>query len=612
MKQPYDAVVKGNYTKPGVTRTCDGVNFTLSVKGSESTALILYKKGTEEIVEEIPLKEKAMGDVYSIRLKGFRPERYEYNYRIGENIVTDPWARKIVGKDQFGQWIHKDENPHKVRGGFAFDDYDWEGDSPLKIPYEDGIMYQLHVRGFTKSPGSRVKKKGTFLGVTEKIDYLKELGVNQILFMPVYDFDERIEREGEENSYREPQREPKINYWGYGPGHYFAPKPTFACHDAVREMKDMIKALHKAGIEVLMEVFFSEDMDPSMMLGCLEYWIYYYHVDGFSIVGNQEITQLAAKEPLFSTVKLLAPYFATDSIYGQKETPAFKNLAEFNGGFMVDARRFLKGDEDQAQKFSGRIRKNSGKCGVVNYITNHDGFTLVDLVSYEERHNEANGEGNHDGPAYNFSWNCGIEGPSRKKKIADLRFRQMKNAMLLLLLSQGTPMILAGDEFGNTQRGNNNPYCQDNEITWLDWSGQKKNGEWFRFVKEAIALRKKYGLLHQKAELSGADTRCFGYPDISFHGRQAWYGGFENTSRNFGVMYCGGEKSAEEYLYVAYNLHWNAQEFAIPKLPEGIRWIKVMDTDQEVCGSEEDIELKDQKTFTAKGRSILVLVGRKQ
>ncbi len=608
MRKTYEILEKGDYTKNGVTRTRTGVNFTLSVSGEKEAVLLLYKKGSKEVLEEIPLGEKRRGDLYSIHLKGFRPESYEYNYRVGGDVIQDPYARQVVGRKRFGEWPLEQ---HQLRSGFAFTSYDWEEDKMPRIPYEDAVMYHIHVRGFTKSPTSKVRKKGTFAGIIEKIPYLKELGVNQLLLMPVYDFEERIREESEEKNYQKSEREPKINYWGYGKACYFAPKGTFAAGNPVQEMKDLVKTLHKEGIEVLMELFFSEKETPKQMTECMVHWIREYHVDGFYLIGNQEAAEFVAKDPLFADTKLLSPYFHADHIYPGKELPAFKNLAESNDGFLVDARRFLKGDEDMAEVFAKRARKNPKKCGVINYITHHDGFTLCDLVSYEERHNEENGENNQDGPSYNFSWNCGTEGPSKKKKIQELRLCQMKNAILLMMLSQGTPMLMAGDEFGNSQKGNNNPYCQDNEISWLDWRGLEKNKELFTFVKEAIAFRKSERLLHQNRELMGTDHQSLGYPDISYHGKQAWYGSFTNISRHYGVLYAGGTKEKGNYLYVAYNLHWNEQEFAVPKLPDGMTFKKVFDSRKGLIEPEETIEFQDQKFFVAEPRTILVLAGRK-
>lgn len=601
----------GDWTKAGVTKNGQGVNFTLELPEGETAELLLFRKGAPEPEAVIPMGEKVMGDLCSVFLKGFHPERYEYAYRVKEEVFVDPRAERVLGRKHFGEWDPETGSP-VLRGGFSFDRYDWGNDRNPGLPYEEGILYHLHVRGFTKNPDSKVRHKGTFMGVVEKIPYLKELGVNQLLLMPIYDFDERILPEKEKNlPYQKNGQEAKRNYWGYGKSRYFAPKSTYAVKDPVKECKDLVKALHAEGIEMLMEVYFPEGTQERLIFDCLKHWVREYHVDGFYLMGDASMNRFLARDPMFAGTKLLSSWFDTENIYGRKKTPAFRNLAEHNDGFLVNARRFLKGDEDQLPSFIRRVRKNSDRCAVINYITHHDGFTLMDLVSYEERHNEANGEGGQDGPAYNFSWNCGVEGPSRKKKVQELRLQQMKNAFLLLLFSQGTPMILAGDEFGNSQRGNNNPYCQDNEISWLEWNGLKKQAELFAFVKTAIAFRKSHPLLHQARELQGTSGSSLGYPDVSCHGRQAWYENFEAASRHFGMMYCGQEAKEGKYLYVAYNLHWNEQDFALPRLPDSLSWQLVFDTEDGIPSPEKEIRWIDQKSFEVPPRSILVLEGRK-
>ena len=342
--------------------------------------------------------------------------------------------------------------------------------------------------------------------------------------------------------YRKEEELPKrLNYWGYTKAFHFAPKRAYAAtKDPVREFKDMVKTMHRLGIEVLMEFYFPEGCSPRYITECLQYWVQEYHVDGFHVRGVQGICNLMATDPLFADTKLLNIYFPVEEIYGKKNLPKKRMVAECNDGFMIDVRRFLKGDEESLKAFAERMRRNPKGSGLINYIASHDGFTLCDLVSYEERHNEDNGEQNRDGRVQNYSWNCGEEGKSRKKKILELRNRQMKNAWCMLLLSAGTPMILAGDEFCNSQLGNNNPYCLDNEISWLDWKGYKSgNSEMFRFVKNLIAFRKKHKILHMGQELSMTDSLSCGFPGISYHSSSAWYGELDGQNRKIGVMYCG-------------------------------------------------------------------------
>lgn len=599
----------------GAVKKPDGVVFQTVLEEPEKTSLLLYKKGTDEIVREIPMADKqVMGNVYAVKVPGVDARKHEYNYRIGTKVLQDPCAAVIRGREKFGEPVQNGDG-HQIRCGFAFDAYDWQDDAPLRIPYEDAVMYCLHVRGFTMQANSRVRHKGTFRGVAEKAEYLKELGINQVKLMPAYEFDEIMKLHvGMGLNYRETveNRTGKLNFWGYEKGWYYAPKESYAAgNDPVREMKDMVFELHRHGIEVLLEFYFTEDVSFRAAADCLTYWVREYHVDGFHIIGNDELAKLLAKDALFTEVKLLSTYFPAGEIYRGQKAPRYRNLAEYNAGFMEDVRGLLKGDEKQLNAFTYRIRKNPLYHGVINYMAGHDGFTLLDMVTYSDRHNEENGEQNHDGPEKNVSWNCGIEGPTRKKKIVELRNRQIRNAFLMLLLANGTPMIQAGDEFGNSQGGNNNPYCLDNETSWTDWKAARRNEELTAFVRQVLAFRKRHRILHMPQELKIMDTLSCGYPDLSYHGNRAWYGEFENGNREIGVMYCGQYAGEENFIYVAYNLHWEEHEFALPNLPEHMGWYEAIDSAWGVYSEGEEPAYIGQRSFTVPGRTIKVLVGRR-
>lgn len=617
-KLEIDLVVKkGNYQRLGVTKEEDGINFAVAVAGSHEVKLVLYKKGSPHIAQEIPFpKEHLIGDILAIKVCGLRWSEYEYNYWSDGQIFQDPYARLIVGREHFGEAVSL-EDGDTIRCGFAFETYDWMEDTNPQIPYQEIISYQLHVRGFTRHNGSKVRHKGTFMGLQEKIPYLRELGINQVKLMPAYEFDEIKKLHAQMSmSYEMRQEEmPRVNYWGYEAGNYFAPKKSYgASKDVIREFKDLVRTMHANGMEVIMEFYFPNQINPRLIMDCLTFWVTNYHIDGFHILADQVLCNMLAKDPLLSRTKIMAVYFPTEEFYSEPPFPEYENLAECNDGFLIDIRRFLKGDEDQLNQFTYRIRRNPAGRGIINYITNHDGFTLMDLVSYDEKHNEANGEQNRDGSSYNYSWNCGVEGKSRKKKILDLRMKQIKNAFLLLLLSQGTPMLLAGDEIGNSQEGNNNPYCQDNEISWVDWNLNKKNQEILQFVKDVIAFRKRHKILHMPYELRVMDTVSCGYPDVSYHGSRAWYGAFEHTNRQVGVMYCGFYAGEDIFLYTAYNMHWVEHEFALPHLPENLDWYTAIDTGKSDgnCVYEEGSEplLEVQNIFTVLPRTIVVLIGR--
>ena len=601
--------------KFGAVKEKDGVIFQVALEEPEEAALLLYQRGTDTIVREIPLKDKRIvGNVYAVKLLNLDGEQYEYNYRIGTKVVQDTYAGIIRGRDKFGEPVANGDG-HQIRCGFDFKAYDWKDDTPPCIPYEDAVMYGLHVRGFTMQANSKVRHKGTFRGVAEKAEYLKNLGINQVKLMPAYEFDEIVKLyNGMNRNYQAPpeeQRE-KLNFWGYEKGWYFAPKASYAAgNDPVKEMKDMVRTLHQNGIEVLMEFYFSRDVDFRTAADCLGHWASEYHIDGFHIIGNDELAKMLAKDPVFTGVKLLGSYFPAEEIYARNKVLRNRNLGEYHAGFQEDARGLLKGDQNQVSAFTFRIRRNPAYTGVINYMAGHDGFTMMDMVSYSEKHNEENGEQNHDGPDRNQSWNCGIEGPTRKKKITELRYRQLRNAFLMLLLAAGTPMIQAGDEFGNSQGGNNNPYCLVNETSWTDWKAARKNEGLTAFVRELIAFRKRHRILHMPKELRMMDTLSCGYPDISFHGNRAWYGEFDNGNREIGIMYCGAYAGEDEFIYVAYNLHWKEKEFALPNLPEGMRWHVAIDSSCGIYPQGEEPLCASEKMFSVPERTIKVLIGRR-
>lgn len=607
-----DGILQGQ----GVRKLGEDICFTVAVPDKTACSLLLYKKGKKEVEASIPMEgSKRYGDLRSVLVKGLPAEKYEYNYKIEERVVTDPYARRITGRESFGKPVKEPE----LRGRIISDDYDWEGDRPLMLPFEEIVAYEAHVRGFTKHPASKVKKKGTFAGLQEKIPYLKELGINQLELMPVYEFSElesmnsspewmKYAPVGEEGG--------RLNYWGYTPrAYYFAPKASYAASgDPVKELKDLVKALHRNGIELILEFYFPKGTKATLVVDCVKYWVVEYHIDGIHINRDYAPVEALAQEPLLAHTKLLTEGFALDEIYEEKAVPAFRNLAEYNDGFMLDARRFLKGDEGQISNFTWRARRNPDRQGVINYMANHNGFTLMDLVSYEEKHNEANGEENRDGTAFNYSWNCGEEGPSRKKRTLQLRGRQLRNAFALLLLSQGTPLIYAGDEQGNSQKGNNNAWCQDNELSWLEWKTGKQEKALFEYVKALIAFRKAHPILHQGKELRMTDYLSCGCPDVSYHGKRAWFGDFENYSRSVGILYAGEYMENEASFYVAYNMHWMPHEFALPGLPGEALWRIAVDTGSEGAKSiyqegQEPI-LEEQRMVTVPERTIMVLIGK--
>lgn len=562
-------VVQGAPLPLGVSRQKEALNFAVEVKEGKQCTLLLYKCGENVPMEKIPMKEEAgTGTVRCVMLSDLPAQACEYNYEIDGKIVTDPYAKGIAGRERWND--QADFTPHQVRGKLPQkEEYPWEDDCPLRIPEEDVIAYSLHVRGFTRHSSSKVKKKGTFRGVMEKLPYLKELGINQIQCMPVYEFEERGR---------------KVNYWGYGEGFFFAPKASYAAdHDAQKELKELVKTCHREGIEVVLDFPFTAQTRFQIVEDCLRYYVMEYHIDGFLLNPYQVPVEFLRRDPVLSGTKLLI------------KDESFQNTM----------RRFLKGDEGMIASVAEQFRRKTSVSGSCNYITNHTGFTLEDLVSYDAKYNEANGEQNQDGPDYNYSWNCGVEGKTRKKQIVKLRQGQKRNAMFLLMTAQGTPCLLAGDEFGNSQGGNNNVYCQDNETGWVDWSRLEREKSFFHYVKELIAFRKKHGILHQKEALTGTDRSGSGIPDISYHGEAAWQIQQEASSRQLGILYSGSPKK-ESNCFLLYNMHWIAHSFALPALPKDQAWYQVMSTEEGFY--EQPLLIEGKRSIILEGRSVAAFV----
>ena len=388
----------------------------------------------------------------------------------------------------------------------------------------------------------------------------------------------------------------KINFWGYKKGFYFAPRTSFCeCpFDAENEFKNFIKILHKNGIEVIMQFYFDENENESLIIDALRFWRCTYHVDGFHLKGVRVPIRQIVKEPLFTDAKIWYDWFDTGDIYGT-EAPNDRVLAIYNNSFMYATRRFLKSDDNTVNDFLKVMISNDNNNGIINYVCDYEGFRLADLVAYEHKHNEENGENNKDGIDNNLSWNCGIEGRTRKHNILELRKKQMKNIMTMLFMAQGTPMIFGGEEFGNSQAGNNNPYCQDNEIGWVDWKALDKNKDFYDYVRFLIDLRFSNDFLHNRRPFRLMDYISCGYPDMSCHGKEAWRPDLSGYSHVLGMLYCGlyekSNDSDKPFIYVCYNMHWNRTEFALPKLPEGLRWSLLSDT-----GVYEGVKLSSQNS----------------
>lgn len=587
--------IKADYYKPhkpGISATEHGYRFAVELnENEEKKGIILYR--TEQEAMRFPFCEEGRtGNLFGIELQGECLENYTYQIYCGDRIFTDDYATAVSGLEQFGV---SSTPERQIRGVIGHHEFDWQNDIPPLIPYEDTIIYGINVRAFTMHRSSGVKHRGTFEGIVEKISYLKDLGITAIELMPCYEYDEMLMKpltvlSGSTSLPEEPVR---LNCWGFQKGYYFAPKASYSASFPDISFKTMVRELHKAGIEVLLHFYFPEDQKQLLMLDVLKYWVLEYHVDGFRLSGFHLPYRMIMEDPVLKRSKIRFSYVPAEDMDCLHTESGFRNIAIDNGNFRNDIRRFLKGDEGLVNDFISYQRRNSASFGIVNYLCDYDGFSLMDLVSYERKHNEANGENNTDGTDYNFSWNCGTEGESRKKGIMLLRKKQIKNALCFLMLSQGTPFLFSGDEFGNTRFGNNNAYCQDNEIFWIKWRDTQLTKELFEFTKGLIHFRKKHAVLHMKQELKVMDSLGCGYPDISYHGQEAWRPDLSYVSRMINIFLCGlydHEKAAS--LYIAYNMHWENHPIALPKLPKGQQWKKVLSTkEDDITDSEAAISI---------------------
>jgi glycogen operon protein len=678
----------------GATFVPGGVNFSIYSSHGTACTLVLFNKGEAQPKVEIPFpQEFRIGDVFSMVVFDLDYENIEYGYRMEgpfdpqqghrfdpSKILLDPYSKAISGRDIWGKPPNWDNIfPH--RSLLVFDDFDWGGDRPQEIPMEDLVIYEMHVRSFTRHPSSGVKFPGTFAGIRQKLPYIKELGVNCIELMPIYEFDEF------ENSRISPETgETLMNYWGYSTVGFFAPKSGLAATGKlgmqVDELKALVKELHRNRIEVFLDVVFNHTAEGNengpyisfkgidnkiyymltpegyyfnfsgtgntlncnnpvvrnIVLDCLRYWASEYHIDGFrfdlaSILGrdpsgyplsNPPLLESLAFDPILAKCKLIAEAWDAGGLYQVGSFPAYGRWAEWNGKYRDGLRRFLKGEPGLVREIAQRLQgspdlyASRGPTASVNFITCHDGFTLYDLVAYNDKHNEANGEGNRDGANDNGSWNCGWEGPSTDPGVNSLRLRQMKNAAAMLLISQGVPMILMGDEVARTQKGNNNTYCQDNDLNWLDWDLLNSQGELFRFYKNLIRFRLAHPVLRNRWHLSNQDRIGRGYPDISWHGAQAWNADWSSSSRSLAFMLDGkqarGGMVEDDDIYVAMNMHWDSQWFELPRLPEGKNWHVFANTGasspEDVWETSHEPLLDNQNGILLGDRSVVILVGK--
>ena len=607
---------------------------------------------------------------YGYRFDG--PYDPKKGLRFDKNrVLLDPFARSISGRSVWG--IEPDyTNPFQYRGQIIREDYDWLGDKPLEMHPSDLVIYELHLRSFTQHPASEVRHRGTYAGLIEKIPYLKALGVNCVELMPIFEFDE-FENSREVNGRRLVNYWGYSTVGFLAPKAGYAASARFGME--ADELRHMIRTLHQNGIQVILDVVFNHTAEggeggPSisfkgidnrtyylltpdggyinysgcgntmncnnpvvrnLMLGCLIYWVAAFHVDGFrfdlaSILSRDEkgvpmmnpplLESIACDEVLGKTL-LIAEAWDAGGLYQVGTFPAYGRWSEWNGMYRDCLRRFIKGEAERLPELILRIRGSDdlygqrGPTASINFVTCHDGFTLYDLVSYNEKHNWDNGEENRDGTNDNASWNCGAEGSTDDPEIIALRMRQMKNMLTVLLTSRGIPMLLSGDEFANTQYGNNNAYCQDNAISWLDWNQLERCGDLYDYVRRLIAFRKAHPVL--RADSYDFSHNGTGYPELSFHGTQAWNLDEHSPGLSFAYMYAEDHvrycTERDAFIYVAVNAYWETQHYGLPILPEGFQWGLAFESHDVSTDLNDERPLEDQSGIVLGPRSAAVLIG---
>lgn len=622
----------------GATALSDGVCFTIHSQGATSCELLLYEPYAKEPFAILKYPDNyRIGNVFSMIVFDLDVEDFQYAFRLDgpydkkkgllfdkHKPLLDPYAKAVVGQSEWGQ---KPDAFLGYRGRVVKNNFDWGITKPSIIPMEDLIIYEMHVRGFTKDASSGVAHPGTFHGIMEKIPYLKELGINAVELMPIFEFDEM-------RDHRVIDGRELLDYWGYNTVSFFAPNTSYASdreyNHVGTELKQLIKTLKENGIEVILDVVFNHTAEGNedgpffsfkgidnnvyymltpdgnyynfsgcgntvncnhpvvqqMIVECLRYWVTTYRVDGFrfdlaSILGRNEdgtpmdkppLLQTLAFDPILGDVKLIAEAWDAGGLYQVGNFPSWKRWSEWNGKYRDDLRDFLKGGYWKAPEAALRISGSSdlynpferGTNASINFITCHDGFSLYDLYSYNHKHNEANGWNNTDGSDDNRSWNCGAEGDTKDPLILKLRYRMIKNAFAVLMCSRGTPMFLSGDEFCDTRFGNNNPYCQDNLTSWLDWKLLDTHRDIFEFCKYMIHFRRN----HPAIRKSIAQSHC-GFPPISQHGATPWDDNFTQDSKIVCTMFAGHNEKQdfEDIVYLAVNPYWESILIHLPKLP---------------------------------------------
>ena len=620
-------IKEGSYAQLGVSQQCEWTNFTFCGEKEDQCFVVLLHAG-EQKPERIAVPEEyCLGSLRSIAIKNLKPDEYTYYFEINGNRVMDPYAHGIRGRQIWNDSARREVNyevcaslvPQKAQKCKIL--------SP-ETDRSDMIMYKLHVRGFTMDSGT--KTAGTFKAVINRIPYLKKLGITTVELMPVYEFEEieflpeekipeyirweEHEKDMIKPSQRKVKAPPEVNYWGYKEGNYFAVKASYASdpENASEEYRTLIRKLHENRMECIMEMYFEDDTNHNLILDALRYWVKEYQVDGFHLLGTNLPITAIVQDQILSRTKIF--YVGFDEKVC-RESRKYKNLFIYKDEYMYPARRILNQFNGNMQDFMNQQRKQGEYFGFVNYITGNNGFTLADLFMYNDKHNEANGEDNQDGSVWNFSNNHGVEGPTRKRSINAIRRRKWRNSMLMLFLAQGVPLIWSGDEICNSQSGNNNAYCQDNPIGWLNWKNEKTHQRELDFLRRLIAFRKEHKILSCDKPFQFSDYKFLGSPDLSYHGENAWQQRPLEGRQSLGVMYCGAyadEKKDAEDVYTAYNFSQEEAGLALPKLPREKEWYLVIDSSDDEHPFLQEPKACDMDQLIVLPQTICVLVSRKK
>ncbi len=601
---------QGLYNGYGVFLDGEWIEFTYKTETKEESYIDIYDVKNHKLLERV-VSEYKIGNVNSVAVKGFKPEDICYLiHRDGKDTV-DEYASRIIGREV---WNDKSraETEYKIYSGIAVDDYEWKNNDFKPIEPKDMIMYKLHMRGYTMQHGLNRWDKGNYKGIIKCLDEMVDLGVTSIEFQPLYEFEEieLVETSVMDKNFKIQtvvEDIDKTNYWGYSNGNYFAPKASyFGGQNASYNMKYMIDEMHGRGLEVIMEMAFDNTIDEELQIQSMIHWVKNYRIDGIHVLGNELPIDKISTNPYLSELKIFHHEYPFELLVREKGD---KHLFISNDEFLYALRGLQNHFDGSISELTNNLKRQNDKFGFVNYAANSSGFTLYDSFSYGEKHNEDNGEDNRDGNNFNFSNNYGVEGKTNNKYINTIRLNNAKTAIAAVLLGQSIPLILAGDEIGNSQKGNNNIYCQDNPVGWINFSKNKFATELREFTKTMIQFRKDNPVIRLEEPMHMNDYHHTGMPDLSYHGREPWMMGIGNEKKAIGVLYAG-EYSLDDnkdHVMVCYNFHYDEESFALPRMRGNKKWYKTCNT---ITGFNELEYVEGQQYISVPGGSITILVGK--